>query len=496
MTRDAGNKIIDLGEGKKIVDLDRGNLYLGEGRGEVFLKPDELKWLYYNYGFKSRPLFKPRYGEKKFNQNGIGELRYDNGKLYLIDASGNSYDITKESKDTGFNFYRFIADLGLERTGLGGGEFNGEFHFEDGKRPKKKSVLNKIGTLAVTGLIGAGIFYMGFAENCGHQSKIKYEDVCTDMKKINSTLHEKGFSYRFDNITDNVNLHEIVPYNFKITGQGSFGIDIAIDDNKIPENIKTFKALVELGFILKNNKEIAPQMNCYKFLVGEKENYPVEITIPMTDHPNDIIPPSELVKSKSGDCEDYSLLYASYFNAKHIPAFIVIDNGHAVAAVGDIPSDSDELKEYIKENRTFIVGSSEYLNKYKSFNFSITVKPSCTRDILNNLKIKYSSADIRTIISKDNIWTKEGPLYFNLSEFGYFDKEYAKSAADNLNMNISKDEIDKMANEYCEFYGTLVKIAIEAQRGNSEKFYQKIKNVLNDPYEEKAVEDFFNKTFY
>jgi len=368
-------------------------------------------------------------------------------------------------------------------------------YIDEGKKPgDKHSTLKKIGAVVGMGLIGAGIIFGASFIGKKDQNNLK-DHVYENMEKINSTLHEKGFSYRFDNITDNVNLHEIVPYNFKITGQGSFGIDIAIDDNKIPENIKTFKALVELGSILKNNKEIAPQMNCYKFLVGEKENYTINIILPVLDHPNDIIPPSELIKTKIGDCEDYSLLYASYYNTQNIPAFVIIDNGHAVAAVGDIPFNPDELKEYIKENRTFIVGSSEYLNKDKSFDFSITVKPTCTRDILNNLKIKYSSANIRAIISKDNIWIKEGPYYFNLSEFGYLDKEYAKEAADYLNMNISKDEIDKMADEYYKFYGTLAKKAIESQRENNMEFYQKIKNVLNDSYEEKAVKNFFNETF-
>jgi len=493
MTCDAGNKIIDLGKGKKIVDLDRGNLYFGEGTGEVFLKPEELKWFYYNYAYNQESLFKPKYGRDEFNPNGIGELRYDNGKLYLIDASGNSYDITKEAKDTGFNFYRFIADLGLERTGLGGGEFNGEFHFEDGNESKKKSVLNKIGTIAVTGLIGAGIFYIGFAENCGNQSKIKYEDVCTDMKKIKNILYEKKFSYSFDNLTDNVNLCKIISGNFKITGKSFSNIIITIDDARMPKNIQTYKALADLGSGLKDDKENISQLNCYKFLTGKKEIYPLEVTIPVMDHPNDIIPPSELVKSKSGDCEDYSLLYACYFNAKHIPAFIVINEGHAVAAVGDIPSNPEELKEYIKENRTVIVGSSEYLKRH-NFNQSIATTSASTEDILNNLRVNYLSTNIHAIISKEDVWLKGGIYCFKVPWSKTLEKEYAKSAADYLNMNISEDEIDKMAENFDDFYERLVRNATKVQINSKVNFYWKIKEVLADPSEEKIAADLFNDT--
>ena len=362
------------------------------------------------------------------------------------------------------------------------------------KKPRDKpSTLKKIGAVVGMGLIGAGIFYMGFAENCGHQSKIKYEDVCTDMKKIKNTLHEKNFSYSFDNLTDNVNLCEIISGNFKITGKSSSNITITIDDARIPKNIQTYKALADLGSELKDDKENISQLNCYKFLTGKKENYPIEVAIPVMDHPNDIIPPSELIKSKSGDCEDYSLLYASYFNAKHIPAFIVINEGHAVAAVGDIPSDSDELKEYIKENKTFIVGSSEYLKRH-NFNHSIATKSASTEDILNNLRVNYLSTNIHAIISKENIWLKGGVYCFKVPWSKTLEKEYAKSAADYLNMNISKDEIDKMAENFDDFYKRLVSKAIKVQINNKVNFYWKIKDVLADPSEEKIAADLFNDT--
>ncbi len=317
------------------------------------------------------------------------------------------------------------------------------------------------------------------------------------MEKINNTLHEKEFSYCHDNITDNVNPYETVPYNFKITGHSSSSIDIAIDNNKIPENIKTFKALVNLGNILKNNEEIASQMNCYKFLVGDKEDYSINIFLPVLDHPNDIIYPSKLIKTKAGDCEDYSLLYASYYNSQNIPSFIVMDKGHAVAAVGDIPSNPDEFRENIRENKTFVIGSSEYL-KDKFFNFSTTTEPTYTGDVLDNLKKKYSSANIRAIISKENTWIKEDPDSSDVSEFEYLDKERdkerAKESADYLEMNTSEEQIDKMSDKYHELHESLIKEAIYAQGENSKEFYQKIKNVLNDPHEEKAAENLFNET--
>ena len=484
-----GNKVIDLGDEKKIIDLDRGNLYLGEGKGEVFLHPEELKWFYYNFASKLEPTLKP-----KKDLEGIGELRYDNGRLNLIDASGNSYDITKEAKDIGFDFYRYISQLGLERTGLGGGEFNEDNYSEEkeGSQDKHKT-LKKIGAIVGTSIIGAGIVFG--AGLIGGQDQNNLENIVYEnMEKINSTLHEKEFSYCSDTLTDNINLHEVVPYNYKITGYGSLGIYITIDDNEIPNDVKTFKALVELGYNLENNEEIVPQMNCYKFLVGEKENYPIDITLPILNHPNDVIYPSELIKTKSGDCEDYSLLYAKYYNSYNIPAFVVIANGHAVAAVGDIPSNPNELKKNIKKKKSFIIGSSEYLNKNKFFDFSTTTKLACTKDILNELEAKYSSANIRAIISKENLWVKEDSYYFNVSEFEYLDKEYAKKAANYLKMNISEEQIDKMSNEYYELYKNLAEEAINVQKDNNIEFYQEIRNVLNNPYEDKAVENLFNKT--
>lgn len=365
----------------------------------------------------------------------------------------------------------------------------------EGKKPRgRSSILKKIGTVIGMGLLGAGIVFG--ASYIGKQNHNNLPNIYKNMEKINDTLHEKGFSYCSDNLTDNINLSEIVPYNFKIIGQDIFGIDIAIDDSKIPKDIKTFKALAELGSILEYHKEIAPQMNCYKFLVGKRENYPVDVTIPVMDHPNDIVPPSKLIKTKSGDCEDYALLDASYYNAQNIPAFVVIDRGHAVAAVGDISYNPNKLKENIKENKTFVIGSSEYLNKGTSFNFSITTEPTCAKHILDNLKTKYSSDnDIRAIISKENIWTQKGPYYFNVSKFKSLDEERAKEAADYLKMGISKEQIDKMSGEYYKFCGTLAKKAIKAQKGNDIKFYQEIKRILDDSYEEKVAAYLFNETF-
>ncbi len=502
-----GNRIINPGEGKKIVDLDRGNLYLGEGKGEVFLSREYAKDLVDSFRLFSDPKISdvlPSYNKDDKHEDGFDsdgcKLTYDNGKIGLVDASGRVYkDIEKYDKD--FSFYRYISQLGLERTGLAGGEAGEVSKNEKKGFWERHKTLKKVGGAVGVGLIGAGIvFGAGLIGNQYQEDshKITLEDhVYKNMEKINNTLHEKEFSYCHDNITDNVNLYETVPYNFKKTGHSSSSINIAIDDNKIPENIKTFKALVKFGNILKYDEELASQKNCYKFLVGDKEDYSINIFLPVLDHSNDIIYPSKLIKTKAGDCEDYSLLYASYYNSQNIPSFIVMDKGHAVAAVGDIPSNPDEFRENIRENKTFVIGSSEYL-KDKFFNFSTTTEPTYTGDVLDNLKKKYSSANIRAIISKENTWIKEDPDSSDVSEFEYLDKERdkerAKESADYLKMNTSKEQIDKMSYKYHEFHESLIKEAIYAQVENSKEFYQKIKNVLNDPHEEKAAENLFNET--
>ncbi len=441
-----GNKIIDLREGEKIIDLDRGNLYLGEGKGEVFLPGKYAKDLVDSFRLFSDPKISnvlPSYDkdgsyehEDGVNLNGICELRYNKGKLSLVDASGRSYKDIEKYND-GFNFYRYISQLGLEKTGLAGGEAGEVSKNEKKGFWERHKTLKEVGGAVGVGLIGAGIvFGAGLIGNQYQEDshKITLEDhVYKNMEKINNTLHEKEFSYCHDNITDNVNLYETVPYNFKKTGHSSSSINIAIDDNKIPENIKTFKALVKFGNILKYDEEIASQKNCYKFLVGDKEDYSINIFLPVLDHSNDIIYPSKLIKTKAGDCEDYSLLYASYYNSQNIPSFIVMDKGHAVAAVGDIPSNPDEFRENIRENKTFVIGSSEYLDK--SFNFSTTTEPIYTGDVLDNLKKKYSSANIRAIISKENTWIKEDPDSSDVSEFEYLDKERDKERAKEGNTN-------------------------------------------------------------
>ncbi len=503
-----GNKIINLGDREKIIDLDRGNLYLGEGKGEVFLPREYAKDLVDSFRLFSDSKISdvlPYYNkdgsykhEDGVNLNGTCELTYDNGKIGLVDASGRVYkDIEKYDKN--FNFYRYISQLGLERTGLAGGEAGEVSKNEKKGFWERHKTLKKVGGAIGVGLIGAGIaFGAGLIGNQYQEDshKITLEDhVYENMEKINNTLHEKEFSYCHDNITDNVNLYEIVPYNFERGGQGFSSIGITIDDNKIPEDIKTFKALVDLGSVLKSDEENAPQMNCYKFLVGDKEDYSINMFLPVLDHPNDIIYPSKLIKTKAGDCEDYSLLYASYYNSQNIPSFIVIDKGHAVAAVGDIPSNPDEFRENIRENKTFVIGSSEYLDK--SFNFSTTTEPIYTGDVLDNLKKKYSSANIRAIISKENTWIKD-PDSSDVSEFEYLDKERdkerAKESADYLKRNISEEQIDEMSDKYHEFHEILINKAIDAQVENRKEFYQEIKNVLNDPYEEKAAENLFNET--
>ena len=61
-------------------------------------------------------------------------------------------------------------------------------------------------------------------------------------------------------------------------------------------------------------------------------------------------------------------------------------------------------------------------------------------------------------------------------------------------MNISKDEIDKMAENFDDFYKSLVRNGIKVQINNKVNFYWKIKDVLTDPSEEKIAADLFNDT--
>jgi len=334
------------------------------------------------------------------------------------------------------------------------------------------------------GIFGGDIFHKYFAPP---ENKINYEDVLKTVKKLNQTLHEKGFSYSYDRLRDGVNLSKIIPYNFEITGEGFGTVTVTIDDGSVPKNVQTYKALVDLGAAIEYHEKDISSMNYSKFLKGEKENYAIDITIPVRNNPNDIIAPSRLVKIKRGDCEDYSLLYACYFNAKGIPAFIVIDGEHAVAAVGEVPSNPKEFRRYIKENRTFVIGSSEYVEGENPF--KILAPP---QEILSDLRTKYLSADVQAIISKDGIWVKDASGQFNVSKLDV-EKKRAKRAAEYLGLNLSADEIERMADEFYNFYQELVNKAVQPQKESATRFYRKMKDTLNDAYEESAAESLFNE---
>ncbi len=158
-----GNRIINLGEGNKIIDLGIGNLYLGE----VFLPREYAKDLVDSFRLFSDPKISdvlPSYNkdgsyehEDGVNLNGICELRYDNGKIGLVDASGRVYKDIEKYND-GFNFYRYISQIGL-RTGLAGGEAGEVSKNEKKGFWERHKTLKKVGGVVGVGLIGAGIVF-------------------------------------------------------------------------------------------------------------------------------------------------------------------------------------------------------------------------------------------------------------------------------------------------------------------------------------------------
>ena len=171
-----GNKIIDLGDGKKIVDLGRGNIYLGEGKAEVFLTKEEIEDLCHSFllmadskelRYKTEPLFdllSEVEEDLKCGSDGIGVLKLEKGRLTL-GYRGRYEDITEIANKEGFSFWHYIHALGLERTGLAGGESPCEFRDE---KPEKVSLGKKLGAFGIIGLIagvgGAGV-YCGLTKN-------------------------------------------------------------------------------------------------------------------------------------------------------------------------------------------------------------------------------------------------------------------------------------------------------------------------------------------
>jgi len=191
-----GNKIIDHGDGKKIVDLGRGNIYLGEGKAEVFLTKEEIGDLCYSFllmadskelRYKTESLFdliSEVEEDLKWGSDGTGILKLENGRLTL--GYKNRYeDITEIAKEEGFSFWHYIHALGLERTGLAGGESPCEFWEEE---PEKTSLRKKLGALGIIGLIAgaasAGI-YCGLVKNQGDKN-FNNENFynCSENRKI------------------------------------------------------------------------------------------------------------------------------------------------------------------------------------------------------------------------------------------------------------------------------------------------------------------------
>lgn len=224
-----GNRIIDLGEGKKIVDIGRGNLYLGEGKGEVFLPGKYAKDLVDTFRLFSDPKISevlPSYNkdesyehEDGVNLDGICELRYYHGKLGFVDASGRVYeDIEKYDKD--FNFYRYISQLGLERTGLAGGEAGDKFE------PEKERFRDKHPNLFKGAAIGAAcLLPVGVGLGAYYTSNNPVKDIVKDIKESDFAKYISISHAAAKDINPNSNQESGVGY--KIEDEG-----IAFDTGK------------------------------------------------------------------------------------------------------------------------------------------------------------------------------------------------------------------------------------------------------------------------
>jgi len=195
-----GNRIIDLGDGKKIIDLrGKGNIYLGEGEAEVFLTKKELRDLCYNLLLHggSRELYQETEPlsellseveeDLKWGSDGIGELRLENGRLLLKYENPNysySYDITEIAKEEGFDFWRYIHALGLERTGLAGGESPYELEEEEKNSSlTENEKLKKAFALGASILIPLGCSAPGLFGKYNLNAKAVLDDAVKFLKK-------------------------------------------------------------------------------------------------------------------------------------------------------------------------------------------------------------------------------------------------------------------------------------------------------------------------
>ncbi len=224
-----GNKITDLGDGSKIVNLlDRGNSYPGEGGGEVFLPREYAEDLVDSLRLFSDPRISevlPSYNkdgsyehEDGFDLNGTCKLRYDNGKLSLVDASGRSYkDIEKYDKD--FNFHRYISQLGLG-AGLAGGEASDEFE------PEKERFRDKHPNLFKGAAIGAAcLLPVGVGVGAYYTSDNSVKNIVKDIKESDFAKYISISHAAAKDISPNSNQESGVGY--KIEDEG-----IAFDTGK------------------------------------------------------------------------------------------------------------------------------------------------------------------------------------------------------------------------------------------------------------------------
>ena len=179
-----GNHIIDLGK-EKILDMGTGNLYLGKGRGEVFLSNKDAHDLIDSFRLFSNPEILdvlPPYNkdgsyehEDGVDLGGICELRYDKGRIDFIDASDNVYPDLQEYLK-GFNFYRYLEQMGYNTAGLAGGEAGVEV--EPKRFGDKHPYLQKAGAIAAAGLISVGVglgAYLGAYSSDDTEDEIKIE---------------------------------------------------------------------------------------------------------------------------------------------------------------------------------------------------------------------------------------------------------------------------------------------------------------------------------
>jgi len=433
-TYSVGNKIIDLGDGRKIVDLGRGNIYLGEGKAEVFLTQDELKDLCYSLllmGYSKELQHKT---ESLFNLlskldsdlYGTGELRLEKDKLYL--GYGEDYlDITDVAKEEDFNFWRYINDIGLERTGLAGGESPYEFQEEESE---KVSLRKKLGALGIIGLIGsiagAGI-YCDLVKNQGDNNSDKnYITLKEIAEENNPELIKKciwplsidiGESSVLEEIVDKHNQSAvawIAKYKndkkfieIQIFGYNSKFEDFIkqLDMLKIPHKLKTYRELYE---------EIDPSSNLEN-LDDEYLNDIYSVFIPTEEFFKNEERLIKLLNQSTGIDEktiardiselELNVKYQKLLNnvSFEIKDYDEIDVENATSPYGDALELQKILWNFTDKFYSEIFKDTEYSEaEFDKLVKSLLKKEGYTIDSLNNMKTK----DVLKVLAKlieDNV---------------------------------------------------------------------------------------------